>query len=168
MTVHDQHAAETVISMVSHEAHLSPHWLWTPKWPANLEDQRRAEQIVQELRAVLAPYRDYRVAMEDGYEPFLHDVPLYHYHFLNRWRFFKESLRFNPAEPAALLYRKTADGFELEGVMYTALRWASEEELNARIPLSVAQWHAHVNLCLPSRRQARRVKWKIYGPQGTI
>jgi hypothetical protein len=32
--------------------------------------------------------------------------------------------------------------------MYTAKKDATEDELNARIPLSIAQWHAHVNFCL--------------------
>jgi len=35
--------------------------------------------------------------------------------------------------------------------MYTAKKDATESELNERIPLSIAQWHAHVNLCLPPR-----------------
>jgi hypothetical protein len=35
------------------------------------------------------------------------------------------------------------------GVMYTAPKRATEDELDRRIPLSVAQWHAHVNLCMP-------------------
>jgi hypothetical protein len=34
-------------------------------------------------------------------------------------------------------------------VMYTAPKTFGEDELNRRIPLSVAQWHAHVNLCVP-------------------
>ena len=32
--------------------------------------------------------------------------------------------------------------------MYTARRNATEEDLNARVPLSVARWHKHVNFCL--------------------
>lgn len=37
--------------------------------------------------------------------------------------------------------------------MYTAPPSMTEDELNGRIPLSVAQWHQHVNLCLPPRGQ---------------
>jgi hypothetical protein len=33
--------------------------------------------------------------------------------------------------------------------MYTARKTATQEDLDARVPLSIAQWHAHVNLCLP-------------------
>ena len=106
--------------------------------------------------------------MKDGYQPYLHNVPSANYHFLSIWRSSKEFFRFDPAEPTALLYRKTADGFELKGAMYTASRWATEEELNARIPLSVTQWHAHVDLCLPIRLKSGTVDWTLYGPHGTI
>ena len=40
-------------------------------------------------------------------------------------------------------------GYKLVGVMYTAPYRASEEELNRRVPLSIARWHLHTNLCLP-------------------
>jgi hypothetical protein len=33
--------------------------------------------------------------------------------------------------------------------MYTAAKGASEDDLNSRVPLSIAQWHRHVNLCMP-------------------
>lgn len=40
--------------------------------------------------------------------------------------------------------------------MYTAPRTFSEDQLQERVPLSLARWHAHVNLCLPTRGEARR------------
>jgi hypothetical protein len=33
--------------------------------------------------------------------------------------------------------------------MYTAPPNLSLEELNRRLPLSIAQWHQHINLCMP-------------------
>ena len=33
--------------------------------------------------------------------------------------------------------------------MYTAPKRLTEEQLNERVPLSVAQWHEHVNFCIP-------------------
>ncbi len=39
--------------------------------------------------------------------------------------------------------------YKLVGVMYTDRLRASEEELNTRVPLSIAQWHLHTNLCMP-------------------
>jgi len=32
---------------------------------------------------------------------------------------------------------------------------ATEEELNARIPLSIAQWHVHLNMCVPQQLEGR-------------
>jgi hypothetical protein len=58
-------------------------------------------------------------------------------------------VRFNPEHPTSLLYEKQGDGYKLIGAMYTAPARFSEEQINERIPLSVAQWHKHVNLCRP-------------------
>ena len=55
--------------------------------------------------------------------------------------------RFDPLKPTSLLYKKTADGYKLVGAMYTDRVSASEDELNERIPLSVAHWHQHINFC---------------------
>jgi hypothetical protein len=45
--------------------------------------------------------------------------------------------------------KKNRDGYKLIGVVYTAKKYATEDELDARIPLPIAQGHAPVNLCLP-------------------
>ena len=37
--------------------------------------------------------------------------------------------------------------YKLEGVMFTASPDATEDELNERIPLSIARWHRHVTVC---------------------
>lgn len=44
-------------------------------------------------------------------------------------------------------------GYKLVGVTYTAPYRLSEDDLNQRIPLSIAQWHAHTNLCMPPDTQ---------------
>ena len=49
-----------------------------------------------------------------------------------------------------------------------APKWASEEDLNKRIPLSIAQWHAHVNICLPPKKDMQTADWKKFGPKGSI
>ena len=59
----------------------------------------------------------------------------------------KRDSRFNPEHPTSLLYEKVGDGYRLEGVMYTAPKRFTEDDLNERIPLSIAQWHEHVNFC---------------------
>jgi hypothetical protein len=39
--------------------------------------------------------------------------------------------------------------------MYTAPKRYTEDELDERIPLSIAQWHEHVNLCFPPADRKR-------------
>ena len=34
---------------------------------------------------------------------------------------------------------------------------ATEDELNERIPLSVAQWHAHINMCVPPQDRKKEL-----------
>jgi hypothetical protein len=41
--------------------------------------------------------------------------------------------------------------------MYTAPKGTPEEELDSRIPFSIAQWHAHVNLCVPPDDKRREM-----------
>ncbi|MGH7856567.1 MAG: hypothetical protein ACREQY_04490, partial [Candidatus Binatia bacterium] len=57
--------------------------------------------------------------------------------------------RFDRSKPGSLLYAHERGGWRLVGAMYSAPSKTTENELHARIPLSVARWHAHVNICLP-------------------
>ena len=108
------------------------------------------------------------MALNDGYAPLHPERKPKHYHFANKQRRFMAKIRFDPAEPTALLYKKTGDGYELEGAMYTAPRGMSEDQLNERVPLSVAQWHAHVNICFQPDGSGRRMTRKQFGFKGTI
>jgi len=111
-------------------------------------DQQRADAIVAAAKQAMAPYQDYRHAEADGYRPFFPNVKQPLYHFTNYAHMREAKWRFDPLKPTSLLYRKNADGgYTLVGVMYTDRVTASEEELNERIPLSVARWHQHVNFC---------------------
>jgi len=112
MDRHDQ-AEGTVDMMVPHQQHLGPHMKWTRLRTANADDARRADQIVQTLRQALAKYKDYRVALNDEYAPLHPERKPKHYHFANKQRRFLAKVRFEPAEPTALLYKKTGDGYEL-------------------------------------------------------
>lgn len=165
---HHEHSEGAIESMIPHQQHSGPHMRWTGLRPANANDAQRAEQIVRTLREALAKYKDYRVAMNDGYAPLHPERKQPHYHFANKQQRLMARLRFDPAEPTALLYTKTEHGYELEGAMYTAPRNMSEEQLNDRIPLSVAQWHAHINLCFPPEGITRRMARKQFGFKGTI
>ncbi len=77
---HHDHAEGTVDMMVPHQKHLGPHMKWTRLRTANADDARHADQIVQTLRQTLAKYKDYRVAMDDGYVPLHPDRKPKHYH----------------------------------------------------------------------------------------
>jgi hypothetical protein len=165
---HHDHAEGTVDMMIPHQQHRGPHMKWTALRPANVADTQRAEQIVQVLRQALAMYKDYRVAMNDGFVPMHPERQPKHYHFANKERRFLAKIRFDPAEPTALLYKKTRDGYELEGAMYTVPRGMSEDQLNDRVPLSVAQWHAHVNLCVAPDGSGQRMNRKPFGFKGPI
>jgi hypothetical protein len=155
--------------MSSSHVHKGPHFKWSAPRPQTLQDVQRAEAIVKTLRGSLEKYQNYRVAIDDGYGPFLANLPLPEYHFTNYRLAFLEAFRFDPSQPTSLLYKKTGkESYELVGAMYTASRFASEDDLNQRIPLSVARWHAHVNICLPQRGQGARADWKKFGPKGSI
>jgi hypothetical protein len=165
---HHEHAEGAVDAMTPHLQHTGPHMKWTTLRPANVDDARRGEQIVQTLREELAKYKDYHVAVNEGYAPLHPDRKAKHYHFVNKRHRFMARTRFDPASPSALLYKKTGDGYELEGAMYTAPKLLTEEQLNERVPLSVAQWHAHINLCFSKDGTKRRISRRQFGFRGTI
>lgn len=154
--------------MSSHVLDKGPHFKFTVVRPQTPEDLKQAENIVQTLRRTLEKYKEYRVAMEDGYKPFLPKLPLEEYHFTNTWYGFLEAFRFDPAYPTSLLYKKTLNGYELVGAMYTASKYTQESDLDKRIPLSVARWRQHVNICLPPRGKGQDADWTKFGPRGSV
>ena len=156
-------------AMSDHDMNMGAHMFMPDLRPANAADQKRAVEILAELRPAIEKYRDYRVALADGFEIFLPNVPQEHYHFTNYEYALEARIVFNPERPTSLLYKKVGDGYQLEGAMYTAPKGASEEELNERVPLSVARWHKHVNFCMPQKgTEWQQVNWKQFGLRGTI
>jgi len=141
--------ADAMHSMEGHHMDMGPHMKMTSMRAVQPGDQEKAEQVVQAARAAAEKYKDYKVALADGYKIFLPNVPQKQYHFTNYWNAFRARNVFDPSHPTSLLYEKDGENYKLIGVMYTAKKDATEDELNSRIPLSIAQWHAHVNLCLP-------------------
>jgi hypothetical protein len=155
-------------SMSGHHMHGAPHMRLTPQRPERPGDRQRADTIVASLRVALERYRDYHVAERNGYEIFHPEIPQPIFHFTNYWKGYSETFRFMPDQPTSLLYAKSAGGYDLVGAMYTAPADASEIDLDARVPLSVARWHAHINICLPRRGAAATADWKKFGPDGSI
>jgi hypothetical protein len=146
----------------------SAHMHMTKPRPASADDQKRANEIVEQLRAGIDKYKDYRVALDAGYKIFMPNVPQQEYHFTNYTNGFLEAFTFDPTRPTSLLYRKTASGYELVGAMYTMPKRASEEQLNQRVPLSVATWHLHTNLCMPPKGDRRHADWTKFGLRGSV
>jgi hypothetical protein len=142
--------SEAMQSMQLHHMNMGPHMKMTALRQPQPGDKQKAADVAEAARAVAEKYRDYKVALADGYQIFLPNVPQKQYHFTNYRNGWLARDHFDPSRPTSLLYEKNGDGYKLVGVMYTARKDATEDELNARIPLSIAEWHAHVNLCVPS------------------
>lgn len=172
-------AAEAATASMGHEgampAPMRAHMRMSPRRPATRADSARAAAIVATLREALGKYRDVRVAEAEGFRMFAPKLKNQRvYHFTHSGKAFREVFRFDPAQPTSLLYRKDANGaFILLGAMYVAPKRSSFDDLNERVPLSVAQWHAHTNVCVPPPRQ--RERWRemrdgqmLFGPAGVI
>jgi len=142
-------AATAMQSMEGHHMDMGPHMKMTALRDPKPGDAERAAQVVIAARKAAEKYTDYKTALADGYEIFMPNVPQKQYHFTNYRYAFEAAFHFDPDRPTSLLYQKQGDGYKLIGVMYTARKNSAEDDLDERIPLSVAQWHAHVNVCLP-------------------
>jgi hypothetical protein len=171
MDMHDEHSAEAgaVHDMTSggHDAH-SLHMHMTAPRPHAPDDIQRANEVVAQLRGGIEKYRDYHVALDEGFKIFLPNTPQPEYHFTKMKNGFLEAFTFDASRPTSLLYKKTSTGYELVGAMYTMPKRASEDKLNERVPLSIASWHLHTNLCLPPRDQRLSADYTIFGLNGSI
>jgi hypothetical protein len=149
---------------------MGPHMKMTALRAAQPGDTEKAQKIVETARAVMERYKDYQVALNDGFKIFHPEVPQKQYHFTNYGYAMEAWAGFNPEHPTSLLYEKDGDGYRLAGVMYTAPRRFTEDDLNERIPLSVAQWHEHVNFCAPpaNRRKELLEPNPKFGLRGSI
>jgi len=162
--------AHAMQSMEGHHLDMGPHMKMTALRDSKPGDDEKAAQVVDAARKVAEKYQDYRVALADGYKIFLPNLPQKQYHFTNYWYAFEAARGFHPQHPTSLLYEKHGDDYKLIGVMYTAPKYSTEDELNQRIPLSVAQWHAHVNMCVPPDDKKKEM-WgpsPKFGLQGSI
>jgi hypothetical protein len=152
---------------------MARHMAYSAARPLTPADSVRASHVINELRQAVAKYQDVKLAEADGYKmfaPHIKNQP--QYHFTKNWHAIRNSFGFDPARPTSLLYKRNTRGeLVLTGAMYTASKRTSEEELDKRVPLSVARWHRHVNWCIPKRSQKDR--WletkdsrPIFGPLG--
>jgi hypothetical protein len=153
----------------------NPHMEMTPSYALRPGDSARAQALLDRMRQALAKYQDVSAATADGFRRFLPGVkhqPVYHY--TNWVNALEERRRFDPAKPTSLLYQEDAQGhLRLIGAMYAERVGTSLDELDARIPLSIAHWHRHVNWCLPplgARDRWTEVKdgHPVFGPKSPI
>ena len=147
----DQDSNEAAHVMHSMEGHMDmgPHMRMTALRQLQPGDKDRANKVADEARQAASKYIDYHVALADGFRIFHPEIPQHIYHFTNYSYAVEAAFAFNPAHPTSLLYEKHGDDYKLVGVMYTAPKRFTEDQLNDRIPLSIAQWHEHVNFCKP-------------------
>jgi hypothetical protein len=158
-----------------HAANAALHLDMTPIIAGTSDDSARAARVAIVLRSALAKYTDTTAAVADGYRMFLPGLKAQRvFHFTSNWRAIQESFRFEPTRPTSLLYRKDSTGkLVLVGAMYTAPKWFGYEKLGARVPLSIARWHRHVNWCIPKR--AEKARWTetrdgapVFGPESPV
>jgi hypothetical protein len=169
----DMHDNGDMSSMGPSMAAMAGHMYMTSLRARQPGDQEKAKAVVANVKAAIERYKDYRKALLDGYVIANPKLKQPQYHFINDANTREADLHFDPSKPTALLYRRTPiQEYKLEGVMYTTSPEATEDELNERVPLSIARWHRHVNVCwAPADRvkdyQAAHPKFGMFGSINT-
>jgi hypothetical protein len=161
-------SAGAVHSMEGHHMDMGPHMKMTALRAPKAGDEERAQSVVAAARQVSEKYKDYHTALADGFKIFLPNVPQKMYHFTSYKYAFEAVFTFNPDHPTSLLYEKQGDAYKLVGVMYTAPKRFHEDDLDKRIPLSIGQWHEHVNLCMPPADRKPEALGPKFGLHGSI
>jgi cytochrome c556 len=129
-------------------AAMAGHMYVTPLRPRQPGDEEKVKAIVAQVKAAIERYNDYHKALADGYVIANPNVNEPQFHFNNQANLREAEQHFDPTKPSSLLYFQTpTQRYKLEGVMFTVPPTASEDELNARIPLSIVRWHKHINFC---------------------
>ena len=167
-------ASHGVHESMSGSVSANPHIRMTPVRAATAADSARARKIVSEARAALARYKNVRVAEREGYRIFAPNVKQPVYHFTQTGAAIRAEFTFDVTRPTSLLYEQAKDGsFTLVGAMYTAPKDATLEDLDGRVPLGIARWHLHTNMCVPRLRNLER--WRevengqaVFGPTSPI
>ena len=167
--------AHAVHDAMSGAMKADPHLRLTPPRTPSAADSARAGAIVAEARVALQRFKDVRVAEREGYRMFAPEIkhqPVYH--FTSMGAAIREHFRFDAADPTSLLYKRNPDGsLRLIGAMYTAPKDATPDELDKRVPLGIAQWHLHTNMCVPPLTALERWReWDdgrpVFGPLSRI
>ena len=158
----DSDASTHVMNSMEGHMDMGPHMKMTALRPAKPGDAARAQQVADEARKAAEKYTDYHAALADGFIIFHPELKQKMYHFTNYGYAMEAAFRFNPEHPTSLLYEKHGDDYKLIGVMYTAPKRFGEDQLDERVPLSVAQWHEHVNFCTAPASMTPAEKFQAY------
>ena len=127
---------------------MGDHMQMSLKWIPEPGDEQRAARIVAAARRVVARYSDGETAVRAGYRPFHPTGKMGEEVHYTNYRYARlEQRAVNYDRPASILYKRTPQGMQAVGVMYTAPQNATPEQLNAVAPLSIATWHRHVDFC---------------------
>jgi hypothetical protein len=166
----DSDASAHVMNSMEGHMDMGPHMKMTALHQPKPGDVARSQEVAEAARKASERYMDYHTALADGYRIFHPQVPQKMYHFTNYRYAMEAAFRFNPEHPTSLLYEKHGDDYKLIGVMYTAPKRFTEDQLDQRIPLSVAQWHEHVNFCAPpaDKRKEMLAPHPQFGLRGSI
>ncbi|MEZ4413695.1 MAG: hypothetical protein R2910_11975 [Gemmatimonadales bacterium] len=168
-----QGSAQHDMAMMEATDVAGKHLTVTPHWPVQPGDSARADSIVEVNEAALAKYGDVAVAEADGFKMFAPKVKKQKvYHYTRRMNAIKARWTFDATAPTSLLYAPQPDGtVRLIGAMYTTPPNFTLAQLDARIPLSIAQWHQHTSICLPPGADVEAgltTRDPRFGPRGSI
>jgi len=151
---------------------MGRHMQMSLKSKSQTGDQQRASKIVAAAREVVAHYADVNTALRDGYKPFYPTGKMgEEVHYTNYRCARLEQQHVDYRRPGSILYKRTPEGMQAVGVMYTAPQASSAEQLNAVAPLSIATWHRHVDFCGAPRNVPLSEKFgpqAQFGPSGSI
>src|ERR1700728_2685342 len=126
----DGEASAHVMHSMEGHMDMGPHMKMTPVRKLKPGDSMRAQQVADEARKAAEKYKDYHVALNDGFKIFMPNVPQKVYHFTSRGNAVEAEMRFDPEHPTSLLYEKHGDDYKLIGVMYTAPKTFTEDQLD--------------------------------------
>ena len=95
----DPDSARSATDSMSDHMDMNAHMFMTSLRPANPKDDERASEIVEIVRKSIDRYKDYRVALADGFEIFLPNLPQEHYHFTNYRYAYEARIRVQSGAP---------------------------------------------------------------------
>ena len=156
---------------------MGPHMMMTDLKPLRPGDQERADAVFAAALPLAEHYKDYHVALAEGFTIFRPELEQSVYHFINR-KASTDPSKFDLGRGAigALVYTRVPAkdgqpaGYQFLSVMYIADLRDTEAQLNSLVPLSITQWHLHQGLC--ESPPGSGINWTRgdarFGPTGSI